>query len=118
MDFEEEVKELIDCHQESDYLDFKEQNYHKDNKVELVKDLITFANSHSIRNKYIIIGIKEENNVCVDVLGLAEYIEIKYGIKVRDIKIDENLNIEENKRPEYIRNIGVKIDFEHSFPSV
>lgn len=70
MDFEEEVKELIDCHQESDYLDFKEQNYHKDNKVELVKDLIAFANSHSIRNKYIIIGIKEENNVCVDILGI------------------------------------------------
>lgn len=36
---------------------------------------------------------------------LAEYIEIKYGIKVRDIKIDENLNIEENKRPEYIRSM-------------
>lgn len=36
---------------------------------------------------------------------LAEYIEITYGIKVRDIKIDENLNIQENTRPEYIRNI-------------
>lgn len=36
---------------------------------------------------------------------LAEYIEMLYGIKVRDIKIDEHLNIEENKRPEYIRNM-------------
>ena len=36
---------------------------------------------------------------------LAEYIEMKYAIKVRDIKVDENLNIEENKRPEYIRDI-------------
>ena len=36
---------------------------------------------------------------------LAEYIEMIYGIKVRDIKIDENLNIQENTRPEYIRNI-------------
>lgn len=36
---------------------------------------------------------------------LAEYIEMKYGIKVRDIKIDENLNVVENKRPEYIKNI-------------
>ena len=34
---------------------------------------------------------------------LAEYIELTYGIKVRDIKIDEDLNIEENIRPEYIR---------------
>lgn len=32
-------------------------------------------------------------------------IELKYSVKVRDIKIDENLNIEENKRPEYIRDI-------------
>lgn len=36
---------------------------------------------------------------------VAEYIEMTYGIKVRDIKIDESLNIEENPRPEYIRNI-------------
>ena len=36
---------------------------------------------------------------------LAEYIEMTYGIKVRDIKIDENLNIEINARPEYIRDI-------------
>ena len=36
---------------------------------------------------------------------LAEYIELTYGIKVRDIKIDEELNIEENERPEYIRRI-------------
>lgn len=36
---------------------------------------------------------------------LAEYIEMKYNIKVRDIKIDENLNIEENKRPKYIKTI-------------
>ena len=36
---------------------------------------------------------------------LAEYIEMLYGIKVRDIKVDKNLNIEENKRPEYIRRI-------------
>ena len=36
---------------------------------------------------------------------LAEYIEMKYNVKVTDIKIDENLNIEENKKPEYIRAI-------------
>ena len=36
---------------------------------------------------------------------LAEYIEMKYGVKVRDIKIDEKLKVIENKRPEYIRNI-------------
>ena len=30
---------------------------------------------------------------------------MKYGIQVKDIKIDENLNIEENQRPKYIGNI-------------
>ncbi len=70
MEIEEEVKELIDCHGESDYLDFKEEDYHKENKVELVKDIIAFANSHSIRNKYIIIGIKEKNNVCEEIKGI------------------------------------------------
>lgn len=36
---------------------------------------------------------------------LAEYIEMKYKIKVRDIKIDDNLNVEENERPENIGRI-------------
>jgi len=36
---------------------------------------------------------------------LAEFIELNYGIKVRDIKIDEKLNIEENTRPKYIRDM-------------
>ena len=36
---------------------------------------------------------------------LAEYIEMQYGIHVKDIKVDENLNIEENKRPQYIRKM-------------
>ena len=46
---------------------------------------------------------------------LAEYIEMKYKTKVIDIKIDEKLNIEENKRPENIKDILRKIiekDFE------
>lgn len=36
---------------------------------------------------------------------LAEYIELTYGLKVHDIKIDDELNIEENPRPNYIRTI-------------
>lgn len=66
MEFEDEVKEMIDCHQEGDYLDFKEYDYQRDHKEELVKDILALANSHSIRNKYIIIGAVEENNICTD----------------------------------------------------
>ena len=56
---------MIDCHQEGDYLDFKEYDYQKDHKEELIKDILALANSHSIRNKYIIIGAVEENNACI-----------------------------------------------------
>lgn len=34
---------------------------------------------------------------------LAEYIALMYDKEIKDIKIDENLNIEENARPNYIR---------------
>lgn len=36
---------------------------------------------------------------------VAEYIEFLYGVKVKDIKINKNLVITENKRPEYIKEI-------------
>lgn len=40
---------------------------------------------------------------------LAEYIEIKYGVTVKDVKIDENHIITENKRPEYIKEILIEV---------
>ena len=36
----------------------------------MIKDILALANSHSIRNKYIIIGIAEENNVCKEIRGV------------------------------------------------
>lgn len=36
---------------------------------------------------------------------VAEYIEFLYGVKVKDIKINKNFVITENKRPEYIKEI-------------
>lgn len=36
---------------------------------------------------------------------LAEFINIRYGIDVEDLIIDENLNISINKRPENVRKI-------------
>ena len=40
---------------------------------------------------------------------VAEYIEMKYGVKVRDILVDEDLNVEENTRPPHIRQILTEI---------
>lgn len=36
---------------------------------------------------------------------VAEFINIRYGLDVEDLIIDENLNIEINKRPENVRKI-------------
>ena len=36
---------------------------------------------------------------------LAEYINLKYGIDVPDIKVDEEINIEVNSKPAYIRSM-------------
>ena len=40
---------------------------------------------------------------------VAEYIEYMYGIKVKDVMIDEDLNVEENPRPEYIKDILLEV---------
>ena len=40
---------------------------------------------------------------------LAEYIELKYGVEVQDITIDEHLNVTENERPKYIKEILKKV---------
>ena len=39
----------------------------------------------------------------------AEYIELKYGIKVPEIEIDENGNITIKERPKYIRDILIEV---------
>lgn len=96
MKIEEEVKELIDLHSEGEYLDFKEMDYHKDNKEELVKDVLSLANSHSDRDKYIIIGVEEENNVCKKIKGLdkskvrdeAEFQQIINNYISDDLKVN------------------------------
>ncbi len=40
---------------------------------------------------------------------VAEYIEIMYGIKVIDVLVDENGTMTENKRPEYVKAMLIKV---------
>ncbi|MBR2704864.1 MAG: DUF488 family protein [Clostridia bacterium] len=40
---------------------------------------------------------------------VAEYIEMVYGVKVRDILVDEDLNVEENTRPPHIKQILAEV---------
>ncbi len=55
-----DIEELIRYHNECVYLDFKLDEYSKEKKAELIKDVMSFANAHHDGDKYIIIGIKKE----------------------------------------------------------
>ena len=52
----------------------------------------------------ILLCYEESNEFCHRHV-LAEYINLKYGIVVPEIEIDENLNIKSNERPKNIRPI-------------
>lgn len=59
----DEIIDLIENGSESDYLDFKLDEYKNYNYHEFLKDLMAFANSHSTQTKYIIIGMKKKDGV-------------------------------------------------------
>ena len=54
----EKLEELINLEVESAYIDFKVKQYGKDKKEDLLKDVISMANSEIDADKYIIIGVK------------------------------------------------------------
>ncbi|MEW9095249.1 MAG: ATP-binding protein [Clostridiaceae bacterium] len=58
MEENEKIIQLIKNGYESDYLDFKAKQYNKDNYSDLIKDIMSMANSHYEGDKYIIIGVK------------------------------------------------------------
>ena len=55
----------------------------------------------------ILLCYEDSNDFCHRHI-VAEYVELKYGIEVKEIEINSN-NIKFNTRPEYIKNILVKI---------
>lgn len=65
-----QLKELILCGNECTYLDYKKVEYNKDNKSELIKDIVSMANSNHIGEKYIIIGIKHTPGQDLDICGV------------------------------------------------
>lgn len=56
------ITELIEDYQEGDFLDFKREEYKREKKHELIKDVLAFANSEHIGDRYIIIGIKKSGD--------------------------------------------------------
>ena len=58
----EVIKELINLKQEGEYWDYKRQWYSKDNKDDMLHDIICMSNNLVNGDAYIIIGVDEEND--------------------------------------------------------
>lgn len=58
-----DIDDLIEFHNECEFLDFKQEEYNELNKPHLIKDVLAFANAAIIGNRYIIIGVKKNDGV-------------------------------------------------------
>ncbi len=63
------IIELIKNAKENDTIDFKEQYYHDSKKSDLIKDIISFANSLAFEDKYIIFGVSDDTR---QIVGIAD----------------------------------------------
>lgn len=68
----EEILELISLKQEGPYWDFKKEWYEDGKQPDLLHDIICMANNMENRDAYIIIGIDEEKEYCVNDMSSAE----------------------------------------------
>lgn len=57
-----DIDELIEHHPEGVFLDFKREEYHADNKPELIKDILAFANASYSAERYIILGVVKDHD--------------------------------------------------------
>lgn len=57
------IFDLIEKRQENEIVDFKLQFYAKECKSDMIKDMVSFANSCIETDKYIIFGVDNKNNV-------------------------------------------------------
>lgn len=55
------IEELIQYHNECEFLDFKIQEYTAKNKHSLIKDVLSFANANTVGDRYIIIGVSKKD---------------------------------------------------------
>lgn len=80
---EQKIINLIESKKETEFVDFKQEFYHKEKTGDLIKDIVSFANVNDNEDKFIIIGVDNDNYNLIDV---------DYD-KVRDIsEINQLLN--------------------------
>lgn len=77
----EKVISLIEDRKETDVVDFKLQFYAKECKSDMIKDIVSFANSRSEEDKYIIFGFDNIhyifNDVNYDIIeDISNYVEL------------------------------------------
>jgi hypothetical protein len=97
-----ELEEIIKYDSESSTLDYKKEEYilgKNAKRNEILKDISAFANHHSNNDKFIIVGIKEENGIA------NEFFEI------------ENITDEATYQQFISDNIEPKINFEYKATS-
>lgn len=66
MSLRQEIIDLIKLHQEGPYWDFKKEWYKDNEDSDLLIDVICMANNLVNRDAYIIIGVDEENDYCIN----------------------------------------------------
>lgn len=87
------INELITCHDECEYLDFKQIPYKKEKLVDFVKDVVAFANSECRQDKYIILGIEDisKNIIGIDIEDMQDS-AILQNLLIQ--KVEPDINIE------------------------
>lgn len=81
---------------ESEYIDFKSQySISKDKKLEIIRDIMAFANSNSKGDKHIIIGVREDqvNNRNI-IVGVNEPMEISKIEEMLRSNVEPSIKIE------------------------
>lgn len=87
------IKNFIDCHDECEYLDFKQIPYKDEKLVDFVKDVVAFANSDCKQDKYILLGI-EDKSKCVIGIDCEDLQDSAIFQNTLLQKVEPELNIE------------------------
>lgn len=87
------IIDLINCHDECKYLDFKQIPYKNEKLVDFVKDVVAFANSECRQDKYIILGIEDisKNIIGIDIKDMQDS-AILQNLLIQ--KVEPDINIE------------------------
>lgn len=101
------LNEIIEYEGESVYVDFKKEYYHKEDKLEKIKDVISMANAHTNEeSRYIIFGVKilENDNKEFKSVVLDDPANIEELIQ-SNVEPDINLKLYIHKYKEF--NLGI-----------